>query len=318
MSAPDAVPGTAGLISVVTPCYNGERFIARAVQCVLVQSHADVEHIVVDDGSTDASGDILAGIKDPRLVVIRQPNRGVSAARNRGIAAARGKFIAFLDADDTWDGALLEKLLDGLTRQPDAVLAYCGWQNVGLPGGQGEPYIPPIYDGPDKAMELLTSCRWPIHAALTYTDAIRAADGFNTGYRNSEDFALWLRVAIDRPIVRIPEVLAFYHFHGGTQASGNRLNSALQHWQAQRDFLAERQDIARCLGARRVRQATHGELLHQGMVAYWQRDLPTARAIFRKIMRQGYGALPLWRYMLPALLPLSVHRALIGVAARQP
>ena len=318
MSAPDAVPGTAGLISVVTPCYNGARFIARAVQCVLVQSHADVEHIVVDDGSTDASGDILAGIKDPRLVVIRQPNRGVSVARNRGIAAARGKFIAFLDADDTWDATLLEKLLDGLTRQPDAVLAYCGWQNVGLPGGQGEPYIPPIYAGPDKAMELLTSCRWPIHAALTHADAIRAAGGFNTGYRNSEDFALWLRVAIDRPIMRIPEVLAFYHFHGGTQASNNRLNSALQHWQVQRDFLAERHDIARRLGARRVRQATHGELLQEGMVAYWQRDLRTSRAIFRKVMRQGYGALPLWRYMLPALLPLTVHRALIGVVAHQP
>jgi len=315
---PDPIAGTVGLISVVTPCYNGGRFLDRAVQCVLAQSHADVEHIVVDDGSTDDSADILAAVKDPRLVVIRQPNSGVSAARNRGIAAARGKFIAFLDADDTWHATLLKKLLDGLTRQPNTVLAYCGWQNVGLPGGQGKPYIPPIYEGPDKAMELLTSCRWPIHAALTYTDAIRASGGFNVGYRNSEDFALWLRLAIDRPIVRIPEVLAFYHFHGGSQASGNRLNSALQHWQAQRDFLAERPDIARRLGARRVRLATHGELLHEGMAAYWQRDLPTARAIFRKVMRQGYGALPLWRYMLPALLPLAVQRALIGVAVRQP
>lgn len=308
----------AGLISVITPCYNGERFIARAVQCVLGQTHAEIEHIVVDDGSTDTSGDILATVSDPRLVVIRQANRGVSAARNRGIEAARGEFIAFLDADDTWEPGILEKLLEGLKQNPDAALAYCGWQNLGLPGSQGEPYVPPDFEGADKAMQLLASCRWPIHATLTRAEAIRAAGGFNTAYRNSEDFALWLRVAIDRPIVRIPEVLAYYHFHGGVQASANRLNSALQHWQAQRDFLAERLDLARRLGTRRVRQATHGELLHEGMIAYWQRDLYTARAIFRTVMRQGYGALPLWRYMLPALLPLSAHQTLLGLPANKP
>lgn len=299
------------LISVITPCYNGERFIARAVACVLGQSHHEVEHIVVDDGSGDASAEILAGFTDPRLTVIRQPNRGVSAARNRGIEAARGEYIAFLDADDTWEPDLLAKLLAPLRARPDAVLAYCGWQNLGLPGPQGQPYVPPDYEGPNKAFQLLASCRWPIHACLAQAEAIRAAGGFRVGYRNSEDFALWLRVAIERPIVRVPEVLAYYHFHGGAQASGNRLNAAMQHWQAQREFLAERPDLACRLGTRNIREAMHGELLHEGMVAYWQRDLPTARAIFRKVMRQGYGALPVWRYMLPALLPISLHRALL-------
>jgi hypothetical protein len=308
----------ADLISVITPCYNGERYIARAVQCVLGQRGVELEHIVVDDGSTDASLAVLKGIADPRLRVTSQPNRGVSAARNRGIEAARGTWIAFLDADDTWDMDILAKLGGALRDRPDAVLAYCGWQNVGLPGGQGEPHVPPDHEGPDKAMDLLASCRWPIHATLTRAEAIRAAGGFNPAYRNSEDFALWLRVAIDRPIVRVPEVLAYYHFHGGAQASGNRLNAALQHWQAQRDFLAERPDIAGRLGRRGVRRATHGELLHEGMVAYWQRDLATARAIFRRVMRQGYGAPPDWRYMLPALLPLPLHRTLLGLPASQP
>lgn len=304
---------TSGLISVITPCYNGERFINRAVQCVLGQSYAELEHIVVDDGSSDGSLERLGSIHDSRLRTISQVNRGVSSARNRGIEAARGEFIAFLDADDTWEPTILEKLLSGLTQRTGAALAYCGWQNVGLLGGQGEPYVPPDYEGPDKTIELLASCRWPIHATLTRAEAIRAAGGFNPAYRNSEDFALWLRVAIDRPIVRVAEVLAYYHFHGGVQASGNRLNAALQHWQAQLDFLAERPDISEKLGRRKVRQATHGELLHEGMTAYWQRDLTTARAIFRRVMRHGYGAVAQWRYMLPALLPLPVHRTLLGL-----
>src|SRR5438045_4325502 len=90
-----------GLVSVVIPNYNYARYVGDAVDSVLGQTYADLEVIVVDDGSTDASRDVLLSYGDS-VKTISQQNQGVSAARNNGVAASRGEFVAFLDADDLW------------------------------------------------------------------------------------------------------------------------------------------------------------------------------------------------------------------------
>src|SRR5690242_13806787 len=90
------------LISVVIPTFNRARCVANAVDSVLVQTFKDCEVIVVDDGSTDATAEVLKGYGN-RVRVIQQSNRGVSAARNAGIRSARGEWIAFLDSDDIWN-----------------------------------------------------------------------------------------------------------------------------------------------------------------------------------------------------------------------
>ncbi|MFD1958687.1 glycosyltransferase family 2 protein [Novosphingobium panipatense] len=89
-------------VSVLLPCYNGAAYLEEAVRSILLQTFADFELIVVDDGSTDATADILArmGRRDPRLRVVRQPNGGIVAALNTAIAHARGEYIARMDADD--------------------------------------------------------------------------------------------------------------------------------------------------------------------------------------------------------------------------
>ena len=87
-------------ISIIIPLYNKEHSIRRAISSILVQSVQDFEIIVVNDGSTDMSLDVVNNINDERITIIDQPNTGVSSARNRGIAFARGKYIVFLDADD--------------------------------------------------------------------------------------------------------------------------------------------------------------------------------------------------------------------------
>lgn len=92
---------TMPLVSVVMPVYNGESYLAQAVESVLAQSYPSIELIAVDDGSSDGSAAILAGYSD-RVEVIRQANAGVAAARNAGISRARGEFVAFLDQDDWW------------------------------------------------------------------------------------------------------------------------------------------------------------------------------------------------------------------------
>ena len=300
-------------VSIVMPCHNAAAHLAGSVGSVLAQTHDNWELVAVDDGSSDGTLAWLLGQTDTRIRVSTQTNQGVSTARNTGLAVARGHYVAFLDADDTWAPTFLEKMLGVLHSRPDAVLAYCGWQNVGLPGGRGEPFVPPDYENATKTETLFAGCRWPIHAALVRRQAVLAANGFDPVLRNAEDYALWLRVATAAPIVRVPEVLAFYHFHDGEQASGNRARAALQHWQAQQTYLAAHTELSRTLGPARIRALTSGELLKRGYDAYWQRDLPAARQIFRAVMKQGYGTLADWKYMLPAWLPESWHRKLIGL-----
>ena len=301
-------------VAIVMPCYNCAMHLATSITSVMAQTYTDWKLIVVDDGSTDTSASQIAALDDPRIQLIRQANEGVSAARNRALQAADSELVAFLDADDTWAPTFLESMLNALDSKPSAVLAYCGWQNIGLPGGRGEPFIPPDYETPHKLEKLLGGCRWPIHAALTRRTAIATAGGFNPRYSHAEDFALWLQIASHAPIVRVSDVLAFYHFHGMAQASANRARAALQLWQAQQDYIAEHPAEMQQLKRTTQAQLTHGTLLDRAYASYWARDLGTARTLFRHVMRHGYGSARDWKYMLPSLLPLGCHQALLRMS----
>jgi len=105
---------TTPLISVIVPAYNAAPYIGEAVRSVLAQTCPDLELIVVNDGSTDDTGDVVRSITDPRVLVIDRTNGGVSAARNTGLDSARGSFISFLDADDAMEPSNLSEKLEAL------------------------------------------------------------------------------------------------------------------------------------------------------------------------------------------------------------
>lgn len=304
---------TVPTVSIIMPCYNAGHHLPKSVGSVLAQSFPDWELIVVDDGSSDESFQWLQSRSDPRIKVFRQVNAGSSAARNRGLGIAQGTYIAFLDADDTWETSFLARMVGALQERPDAVLAYCGWQNLGLPTGDGERFVPPDYECPGKLEVLFASCRWPIHGALTRREAIVRAGGFSLDLHNAEDYLLWLQVAIDAPIVRVPEVLAYYHFHDPAQqmSRATPARAALAHANAQRRYLATHREVARTLGRRAVRKHIVGQLLRKGYECYWRRDLSAARILFRHVMCAGYGGLGDWKYMLPAWLPERWHEWLL-------
>jgi glycosyltransferase involved in cell wall biosynthesis len=104
-------------VSVVIPAYNAEAFLAEAVESVLAQAHDAIEVIVVDDGSTDATGDIARGFGSP-VRVLSQTNAGIGPARNAGVKVATGELLAFLDADDAWTPGSLAARLDLLASNP--------------------------------------------------------------------------------------------------------------------------------------------------------------------------------------------------------
>lgn len=299
------------MISVIMPNFNGAQLISRSINSVLLQTFHDLELIVVDDGSKDESIAVVKGSPDKRIRLFQQDHEGVCAARNRGIDHARGKYIAFLDSDDTWAPTCLARLHEAILRAPDAAIAYCGWQNIGLGGGRDKAFIPPDYETPDKLELWIRNTRWPIHAALTRKDAIVAVGGFNPRYPTSEDYLLWLKIVGENKIVRVPEVLAFYYHHNGPRATGNKVRMALNHLGAQRDYLQEHPSVRKMLGWHKVRDLTVGELLKRGYECYWQDDLESARKIFQRVMKAGYGDANDWKRMLPALLPLNLHKRLL-------
>jgi glycosyltransferase involved in cell wall biosynthesis len=115
---------TEPLVSVIIPVFNGERYVADAIASVLAQRHHALEVIVVDDGSTDASADVVRRIVDARCRLVRQTSSGAAAARNRGISESTGTLLAFLDADDVWTPDKLERQLHALTAEPEIDMVF--------------------------------------------------------------------------------------------------------------------------------------------------------------------------------------------------
>jgi glycosyltransferase involved in cell wall biosynthesis len=114
-----------GLVSVITPMYNGARFVPDTIESVLRQTYPHWEMYVIDDGSQDNGPDIVRhyASKEPRIKLLKQQNAGSAAARNNGIRSASGQYISLLDADDTWNPDFLEKQLK-LMREKNALLVY--------------------------------------------------------------------------------------------------------------------------------------------------------------------------------------------------
>lgn len=301
-------------ITVVMPCFNAAATLGASMRCVLGQTHANTELIVVDDGSTDDSLAIVGEITREfpgRVRLLQQDHKGPYPARNLALRAARGDCVAFLDADDTWTPDCLERLRDALV-DTDADLAYCGWQNVGPVARNTDPFVPPAYETGDLYAEVLRSCPWPIHAALVRREAVAAVGGFSERMFTSMDFDFWLRVlAYTTRIVRVPQVMAFYYWHG-RQISSDRSRQVLDAVQVREDFVAAHPDCVAHLDAQRVRELTGGQLRKMAYRAYWNREFVTAQ----RLMRAAHGAgVCGWRdlpYVLLAKLPLPVFSALVG------
>jgi glycosyltransferase involved in cell wall biosynthesis len=115
----------APLVSVVVPAYNAERFLARAMRSALAQTYTNLELIVVDDGSTDATVEVIRSFRDPRVQYLSQPNHGQGAARNHGIMSSAGRYVTFLDADDAYLPAKVQRQVQFLETHREYQVVFC-------------------------------------------------------------------------------------------------------------------------------------------------------------------------------------------------
>jgi len=308
-------------VSVIMPCYNAEPYVEEAIDSVLRQTYPHTEVIVVDDGSQDASPDIVSRLAEEhpgRVRLYFQNRKGPYPARNLGLLHAQGAYVAFLDADDWWREDCLEKLHAELASHPEAGLAYCGWQNVGVTGGRANPYVPPDYEQEGKIAHFLRAAApWPIHAALVRKSVMDEARGFDETLPSCMDYDLWLRIGLAYPIRRVDEVLAFYRHHGEGQITSKQWIQARNVWLVKKKFVKRFPHLVAHLSQAALRELIDGGLLRRGYENYWRRDLVSARHIFRMVWRTGSWGLKDLKYLVLALLPERLYLALIGRSDRR-
>ncbi len=215
-------------VTVIIPTYNRASLIGEAIDSVLAQSARDIEVIVVDDGSTDGTSDVLDSYGDS-IRVIRRPNGGQCAARNTGLERARGEFVAFLDSDDLLLPQKIELQLRGFERFPPVGMV-CS-RSVRFADGHGFDYREHDAGASEAAGEMqdifedmLLLKRAPlIHDTLVRRSCFDAAGNFDTRLRVAADHDIWLRVAALYPVALIDATVAAYRQHSSQVSNAGRL-----------------------------------------------------------------------------------------------
>lgn len=197
-------------ISVVIPLYNKEREIGDTISSVLAQTMLPREIIVVDDGSTDLSAEVVKTFRSPLIKLISQPNSGVSAARNRGAVEAAGKFIALLDGDDTWEPGFISSMHRLIDTYPGCGVYASGFSTVrnGRKFPANNPPREEVFSNffCDAMAYYICTCS----SVVVSRDAYFEAGGFPEGMKLGEDLYFWIKLASLHKVCFTPERLANY------------------------------------------------------------------------------------------------------------
>jgi len=200
-------------LSVVVPAFNGARFLDETLDSVLAQRGVELELIVVDDGSTDGTRELLAR-RGARLRWEAQANQGVAAARNRGAALARGAHLAFLDQDDLWEPDCARTLLDALAARPGCSLVYADSWVIDARGrmhGRRGRFL--RCASGEVFAALLRRNFVPVETTLFARAGFEALGGYDPTLRYLEDWELCLRAARRGPFAFVDRPLARYRVH---------------------------------------------------------------------------------------------------------
>ena len=199
------------VVSVVIPTYNHSQYVADTLDSVLAQTLADIEVIVVNDGSSDDTAEILRPYADTaRIRYFEQPNAGPARARNRGLEEARGKYVAFLDDDDLWPTGKLEWQLAFLENRTDAV-GVAGpvcWDWEQPPDHHRDlPFVALSLD------DLLDAPIWSPGQSLLRAEVVRRIGGFDETIWGADDFDLWFGIVREGPFWIGGPISLFYRVH---------------------------------------------------------------------------------------------------------
>jgi glycosyltransferase involved in cell wall biosynthesis len=263
-------------VSVIIPTYNYARFVGDALRSVANQTRDDYEIIVVDDGSTDDTADIVRRSGVP-VRYLKQANSGPSASRNAGIAAAQGSYLGFLDADDLWLPDKLAAQVPILDAQAEVGLVYADALFYDDASGRVAGTHADRFPHPSGRIlfDLLFGNVVPSPTPLVRRAALERSGPFDTRFCGSEDWDLWIRIARDWEISYVPRPLATYRVHG------SNLHQRVDHMKRQKHMVltGALADPRFPVGlARYGRWALARLHADNGRLHFHQRDFEAARA----------------------------------------
>jgi glycosyltransferase involved in cell wall biosynthesis len=301
-------------VTAIVPVYNGAATIAEAIDSALAQSYRDLEVIVVNDGSTDATAEVLRRY-DGRIRVIERKNGGIAAARNTGVAATQSEYLAFLDCDDIWAPAMVERTVAALDDNRDCVLAYTNCAVIDSDGHDLRSAL--VGAGVDHAPTLdeMLSRLWPImpSAVIMRRSTFDACGGFSEEFRSYgfEDVIFWLRVREQGAFHYLSECLVKWRF----SLFPSPLKTRWRKPEACITFdriLRERYGISsdRLLAARA--RANRSILGYIGLRALRDGNRASAREAFRRALQMKPTRVKSLLRYLKTYLPLGMARALSG------
>jgi glycosyltransferase involved in cell wall biosynthesis len=305
-------------VSVIIPVWNAESTIAEAIDSVLSQTFRDFELIVVDDGSTDRTPDILASYGD-RIKTLRRANSGPAAARNAAVAAASGEYLAFIDSDDRWMPEMLARTAAILDADPGCAMAYC---NLAMIDSKGESLGTSLIRGDcahAPSMEEILARMWPImpSGALIRRSAFERCGGFREEFRHAgyEDAFLWLTLREQGHFRYIDESLAQWRF----SLFPERIKSKPRGNDGQtfKRLVRERYKIdpEKLAGART--RASRSILGYVGLTALRRGDRIAARRAFLSALEIDPYRIKNRLRLMKTYLPLPLARMLSGRTGRR-
>ncbi len=296
-------------VSVITPVYNGAGYIAEVIAAISQQTYDRLEHIIVDDGSTDDTASIIKttlGTAEKRPVhIIHQKNAGEAAAVNAGLASALGEYIVVINADDPPMPQLVEQLVDLLDITPTAVVAYPDWEKIDANGN----IIKIMHTLPYSREALIGDFRCiPGPGAMIRACALNGEPLRSSDYKYVSDFELWLRLSMRGTMVRCPHVLARWRRHAsGATATGQGLVLARE-FEAVIETFFNRGDLPEDV-RQLERQAKAMVAYYAGFQKVFDSSVPGCRLMLRSLFtpfRRPRGYITVKRNPLAVLAPFTI------------
>jgi glycosyltransferase involved in cell wall biosynthesis len=218
------------VVSIVMPTHNRADYIGAAIASVLEQTYADWELVIVDDGSTDDTREVVAQFlpRDPRIRYVQEEeNRGIALSRNNGVARSRGRYIAMLDSDDAWGSPdKLALQVAALDADPQLDIVGTWLEYIDEKGERtGARLSHPTDDASIRAIQIHRNC-FAQSSVMFRKDAFERAGGYDPHFVVADDHDLWLRMGRSRRFATLPRYDLLYRKHAGNITQTRRVKAA--------------------------------------------------------------------------------------------
>jgi glycosyltransferase involved in cell wall biosynthesis len=321
------------LVSIVMGVYNGERYLKEAIDSMLNQTQTNFEFIIINDGSTDSTGEILHAYTDPRVFILEQENHGLTKSLNRGIALARGKYIARMDSDEISMSNRLEKQIEYLENNFDVGAVGTSYNRIDAIGSIiGQEIISVPVQKKDIYKNLFEWCFLLHGSVMMRKEVLDMVGWYDENFLYSQDYDLWFRILDHYSLGVLSEPLFCWRLHPDSIYSSKQTTAIHYRYLARRlsalrkslnksdyeiEYKSEIAKIERTIALTRQNIPKHIDLdstyKHHLAAAYFRYgNKKTARMLWISMIRSRTATLHTWVYLSLTLLPPFIKEGIFS------